>query len=116
MHEFTLAQGIFDTIDHYIKDKNIKTVLSVRLKIGKLRKVLPESLIFCFGVIAKDSKAEEAKIIIENVDIIGRCKSCMSEFIIHNYSFVCDNCGHSNVELIKGNELFIESMEVEDGD
>ena len=55
--------------------------------------VVDESLEFCFTSIAKDTKAEGAKLILKRIPLVARCLECGRETKIERYNFTCPHCG-----------------------
>ena len=59
MHELSIAQSILDIVNQHLPAEKPAHVKSVKVKIGKLSNVLPDSLRFCFEAITKDSDFEK---------------------------------------------------------
>ena len=55
MHEMSIAQSLIEIIEEEMKKHDAKYLRSVRLNIGQLSAVVPESLSFCFEVITSDT-------------------------------------------------------------
>jgi hydrogenase nickel incorporation protein HypA/HybF len=113
MHELSIAQNIIDIIQEQAKIQSFSKVLEVRLKIGRLRAVEPIALDFCFGIVAKGTIVDGAKLVIENVSIRGSCQDCNTEFEIDNFYFVCPGCQGRRVNTTQGNELQVIDLEVD---
>lgn len=114
MHELTIAENIKKTIEEVLKDKKA-VVTRINLRVGKLRAVVPEALIFCFKFIAEGSSMENAELKIQEIPVKGICKKCDRDFVIDEPLFICPFCGSNHVELLSGRELEIESIEIEEG-
>jgi hydrogenase nickel incorporation protein HypA/HybF len=93
---------------------NARKVLKVSLKIGELAGVVPDSLSFCFELLAKSTIAENATLTIEKVPVSGYCTHCDKVFSIENNHYRCQYCGNSRIELVSGQELKIDHLEIED--
>jgi len=90
-----------------------RKVLKVSLKIGDLTAVSPDSLSFCFELLAKGTIAEDSTLIIEKVPIMGYCPHCKKVFSIEDNQYLCQNCGNHKIELTTGRELQINHLEIE---
>jgi hydrogenase nickel incorporation protein HypA/HybF len=114
MHEMGIAAQIVEISIASIPDnyKNVR-VESVNLKIGKLTAIVPDSLRFCFEIVARDTPVSGAILNIEEVPIIARCLSCDFEWTIHEPVFLCEKCQSGKIDVISGRELDIESIEIE---
>jgi len=114
MHEMGIAAQIVEISVSSIPDtyKNVR-VESINLKIGKLTAIVPDSLRFCFEVVAKDTPLSGAILNIEEVPIVARCLSCGFEWSINEPVFLCGKCQSGEIDMISGRELDIVSIEIE---
>lgn len=113
MHEMSIAQSLVDILSEEMTRHNAGALKSVRLHLGRLSAIVPESLSFCFEVITKGSKMEGARLDMEIIPLRGSCKKCLREFEIKDYAFVCPHCESPEIETIAGQDLSIVEMEVE---
>jgi hydrogenase nickel incorporation protein HypA/HybF len=110
MHELALASAVVDAVSRHAEGRRV-TVVSLR--IGVLRQVVPESLDFCFGMVARESVCESASLEYEVVPAVLRCPGCGSEWEIQRPPFTCPSCNAGSVEIVAGEEFLIESIELE---
>jgi hydrogenase nickel incorporation protein HypA/HybF len=113
MHELSIAQSIMEIVLREAEKANARRVVKVTLKIGDLAGVVPDSLSFCFELLAKSTIAENATITIEKVPIRGHCPQCENEFIIAENRYYCGTCGNTHIELTSGRELLVDRLEIE---
>jgi hydrogenase nickel incorporation protein HypA/HybF len=85
-------------------------ILRVRLEVGQLAAVLPDSLRFCFEVCAKGTLAEGAELDI--LDIPGRavCEVCHETCRLATPLGRC-KCG-GRLRIVAGEELRVKDMDV----
>ena len=114
MHEMGIAMEVLKIIQEHLPPEQALKVTKVNLKIGKLTAVIPDTFKFCLEVISKDTKAEGAEIIIEEVPLRVICESCGQESELDEPYFFCPKCQSPKLKIISGRELFIESIEVEE--
>ena len=113
MHEMGIALQIVEIATASLPaDLGEARVAAVNLKIGKLAAVVPESLRFCFDVAVKDTPLAGAKLAIEEVAVVARCKDCNAQWTIDEPVFTCKTCQSGSLEILSGRELDIESIEV----
>lgn len=112
MHEMSVAQSLIEIIKEEMVKHEASVLQSVRLKIGQLSAVVPESLSFCFEVMTSGTELEGAKLIMEVVSLKGTCQECNNTFEIRNYAFECPCCGSQKILTISGQDLSIVEMEV----
>lgn len=115
MHELSLAEAINNTIKDLSEHSDWSRVRRVVLKVGRMRQVDPELLAFSFEIAARGTPSEGAELSILELPVVFRCNACGQESTSESTAFICLNCGSTDVELLSGMELTIESMEVEAG-
>jgi hydrogenase nickel incorporation protein HypA/HybF len=80
MHEMSIAESLFEIVmDTIKKEDQVTKVEAVDLRIGKLRAVIPENLVFCFEVICRGTEVEGAELRIEEVPVRVSCGECREE-------------------------------------
>jgi hydrogenase nickel incorporation protein HypA/HybF len=111
MHELSLARAVIDTAERHAGGRR---VLLVRLRLGELRQVVPDSLAFYFEHVAKGTLCEGAVLEHEVVAANLACGRCGASWRLDAASFRCPQCGAADVEIEAGNEFEVESIEVEE--
>ncbi|GAA4488245.1 hydrogenase maturation nickel metallochaperone HypA [Rhodococcus olei] len=108
MHELAIAQSVVEAVCERAGDRRVH---SVRVAVGELCAVVPDSMQFCFELVTAGTVAEGARLDIEIPAGCGRCRSCGAEFRLSDPILLCA-CGSADVEVRSGRELRIVSMEV----
>ena len=117
MHEMGIAMEIVEiAIASIPAGMQGQRVERVNLTIGKLSAVIPESLRFCFEIVAKDTPLCNAELNIEEGPVVVRCRDCNAQETINEPVFACRKCSSGSVEVISGRELDINSIEIADED
>lgn len=116
MHELSIAQSLFDIILEESERNNLKQVQRVKLQIGVMASVVPDSLRFCFELVTKGTLAEGAVLEIETSPVVAQCSNCKVKFNVENHMFLCPECGDPAVSIVSGRDLALMSMEGETGD
>ena len=111
MHELSIAVNIIEICDSYITDKNVK-VKEIELEIGKLSGVVVEALETALEQVVKNTIYRDAEMNISIVEAIGKCIHCGHEFAAEDYYDQCPNCSNYGIELLKGNEMKVKSIEL----
>jgi hydrogenase nickel incorporation protein HypA/HybF len=109
MHELSLATGIVETVE---KHADGRRVISVQMRIGALRQVVPESLEFYFGICSRDTVCEGATLEQELLPARLRCNTCEQRWDLDLPDFRCPSCSGSDVEVVSGTEFEVDSIEV----
>jgi hydrogenase nickel incorporation protein HypA/HybF len=84
------------------------------MKVGYLRQVVPSSLAFGFELLAEGTPVEGAELEIEQVPAQGRCRACGLEGRLGGFPLLCPECGSFDLEILEGEELSVESLELEE--
>ncbi|KAA3634451.1 MAG: hydrogenase maturation nickel metallochaperone HypA [Calditrichaeota bacterium] len=113
MHELSIASSIIDSVTKEVKKHDVRSVYEIKLRIGELTAVVPDSLRFGFESLVKDTFLEHTQLTIETSKIEGECIDCKRGFTVENFNFICPHCSSKQVDIISGNELEILSIEIE---
>jgi len=113
MHELGIARSIVETVLDEAGKAKAGRVVKVTLRIGELAGVLPDSLCFCFELLAKSTIAENATLAINRIPIRAHCSQCQVSFLVSDNRYLCPCCGKTAIELTSGRELQIAHLEIE---
>ena len=116
MHELSVAQEIFSLVLNHVEERRLKSVLNVKVKIGRLSNVLHDSLLFCFDAVKAGTKLENASLVIVESPVMVLCQGCNSTTEIEPPRFICGACGCINVKMISGTELLLHQIELNDNE
>ena len=114
MHELSLTENILEIVRDNISSNGGGKLKSVRVRIGELAGVVPESLDLCFTALTKGTDMEDAKLEIEHTGIVAHCRQCGVDSKVDGLTFKCPACGSGDIKVISGNELQVVEIEVED--
>ena len=73
MHELSLCQAIAGVVRPYTQGRRVDVV---RVQVGALRQVVPESLSFCWTIVREHENMPEAELELEFVTAEVRCRGC----------------------------------------
>ena len=116
MHEAAIVSSLIAIVEAHAARHRVTRVLRVRVKVGRLRAVEPQQLLSCFALFAEGTIAAGAELVIDEIEVRGRCRSCSHEFAVAAYRFVCPVCAGNDIEVTQGQELYIESFEADQAD
>jgi hydrogenase nickel incorporation protein HypA/HybF len=112
MHELGIAQNILEIVRQSVPDKQVAFVRWIRIRVGQLSGVVPDSLEFCFQAVVSETEMQKASLAIEQVPTIFQCKKCVSRFKAKDLEFLCPSCGNPDLEIISGKELEVVEIEL----
>ena len=113
MHELSIAQAIVEQVVAIVRRESASRAISVTVAVGALSGVDPESLKFVFPMVAEDTPAHSAELIVQSVAARVRCRACGAESAPELPFVACAACGATDIELQAGRELHIVSAEIE---
>jgi len=114
MHEMSLTEGVVRILEEQAATHGFAKVKTVWLEIGELSNVDPESMLFCFGAIAKGSPVA-AEAVLEIVRVPGQafCLDCAETVPVANRYDPCPKCGGTGLQVTGGDQMRIKELEVE---
>ncbi len=113
MHEMSIIKSVLEAVSAEMEGRGLERLKKVRLRIGELTAVEPETLKFCFEAAIKSTPMEGASLEIEEVPLTGRCAGCGAEFRFTGFESVCPECRGTAVTRLTGTELDLVSMEAD---
>lgn len=112
MHELGITCNIVAIVREAAHGRKVSRVT---LEVGRLSAVTTDALAFCFEVVARHTELDGARLDIHQVDGQARCLACGAEFAVATLCAAC-TCGSRRLLLLKGEELNIKTMELEEVD
>jgi hydrogenase nickel incorporation protein HypA/HybF len=116
MHELPVTQSILDVVIRHARMNQVKKVHAINLAIGEMSDLQDEWIQKYFDYISKGTLAEGARLVIERLPVVFRCRSCAGDFqvdIRKMKEVVCPSCGKNDLDLVSGREYYIRDMEAE---
>ena len=113
MHELSIAISIVDLAVEQAKLASARTVSEVELDIGVLSGIECEALEFALGVATRDTILEETRFKINRVEPLAECPDCGNLYIPEGMFSHCPQCKKSGIRLLRGTEMQVKSLLVE---
>ena len=110
MHELSLLENVREILEKNALSQSFSKVTKVTLEIGRFSNVEPDALCFCFDVVMKDSLAENAELIISELNGLGVCRQCLQQLEMTTLYDACVYCGSPFVTVVQGSELKIKDL------
>jgi hydrogenase nickel incorporation protein HypA/HybF len=111
MHELSIADSL---VSIAVRHAGGRRVAVVEVAVGELRQVSPDALEFAFELCAEGTLAEGAELRLERVPVTVACRDCAAESSADDLPFTCAACGGLDVEVVAGEELQVEALELEE--
>lgn len=116
MHEFAICEQLLKTVLAELETlrQPPPRLLKVRVVVGGLQQIVPDSLSLAYELLSKDTNAAGATLEIVQVPAALACNACGWQGEVRDREFVCPTCGAVDIRVTGGKELYLESLEVED--
>lgn len=111
MHELSIAKDLLEIVTETAAAHHVNRVSRLRIVVGALGNVVPEALEFAFEVAGQGTVAEGARLEIVEVPVTVRCNACQAETVLEDFAFLCTECGSLDVTVLRGKELYLDSIE-----
>jgi hydrogenase nickel incorporation protein HypA/HybF len=112
MHEMSIVEGILNGVRQELLSHPGAPVQTVRVRVGALRLVIPETLQFCYTAATQNTPLAGSRLEVESVSARARCRQCRAEFAVEDNWFQCPHCNEADGELLTGNELNLTGIEI----
>jgi hydrogenase nickel incorporation protein HypA/HybF len=110
VHELSLCEAIADVVKSHADGRHVDVV---RVRVGALRQVVPESLSFCWTLVRDAEDMPDAELELECVGALVRCRACGQDSEITSaWSIWCPRCDSCDVEVLRGDEFLVTSLDV----
>ena len=109
MHELSICEAILGHVDARLGDRPVH---SVHVRIGYLRQVVPDSLLFSWQVLTESTGRAGIELDVEHVPAVVHCASCGADTTLDWPVLACASCEGHDVVLRSGDELEVSWVEV----
>ncbi len=113
MHELSLTEGILSIVSSEQKKNGFSRVLEINLCIGEYSGVIPACIEDFFPLVAKDTAAEGAKLVMKTLEAEFECADCGFRGKPEKRSSCCPVCGGTAIRMTAGREFYVENLKVE---
>ncbi len=116
MHELAICQNLVDVILAELRKlpPPPRRLLSVKVNLGALQQLVPDSLQMAYELLTKDTPAAGSRLEVVEVPVTCACRACDWRGAVDRWQFRCGQCGSGDVELVAGREICLESLEIAD--
>jgi hydrogenase nickel incorporation protein HypA/HybF len=113
MHELSVAMSLLDEIGEVAARERAASVVTVRLRVGRLSGIARDALAFAWDLARVDTVASNAELHIEDIEVAVFCSRCEQERApVEGGALICSVCGASAPSIVHGRELELVALEV----
>jgi hydrogenase nickel incorporation protein HypA/HybF len=113
MHEVAIMTEALRMAEEAAKSAGAGRIVKLKLRLGTLSGVVPDSMRFAFDVVCHGTLAEGATLEIEQIPAVGWCETCQQEFACADFFNECPRCHNPGGALRRGREMEIADVELE---
>ena len=113
MHELSMMTSLMEVAEKEAAKAHAKRVKRLVVRVGALSGVVPEFLESAFQYMHEGTVAEGAALELVPEPAKGHCPTCGHDYEMDQLVLECPACGEVGVEVEGGQELYLETMEVE---
>ncbi len=113
MHEVPIVRGIVQAALEAAEQQPAGRIVGVSIVLGELSHISEDSLRFNFDVLSRGTRAEGALVTIRSEPTQVTCWDC-SATNPGGSEPACPACGSVRVEVVGGNQCYLESIDVVD--
>jgi hydrogenase nickel incorporation protein HypA/HybF len=112
VHEGGLCEGVLAVVEEAAGGQPVNRV---RLRVGRLQRVVAESFDLYWQMLAGETTANALVELVET-PILIRCRGCGGEHEAADAIFLCPGCDSADVELLAGDSVAVEEIELAGGE
>jgi hydrogenase nickel incorporation protein HypA/HybF len=110
MHELSICGSIADIVTRRAEGRPVEII---HVRVGQLRQVVPDTLVFCWSVVSADTTLAGSRIDVETVPARVTCRGCGSTNDIGDFPILlCPSCEGADAELIAGEEFLVTALDL----
>lgn len=109
MHELSICNSMVRIVQSHAQGR---TVRAVNVRIGAMRQIVPETLVYCWSLVTESSDLAGAELLVQRVPAKIRCDVCGREQVLDEPVFTCDGCPDGHLDLVEGDEFLITSLDL----
>jgi hydrogenase nickel incorporation protein HypA/HybF len=110
VHEMGIVSEVLVAVVEASERAGAVRINSVRATVGELTAIVPDALQFAWEAL---TPAEGAVLEITETSARSRCLECGTEFAHGRFDRLCPSCGGFACEVLAGNELRVDDMDVD---
>ncbi|MBI3161504.1 MAG: hydrogenase maturation nickel metallochaperone HypA [Chloroflexi bacterium] len=113
MHELSVTQSILDIALRHAQGVGAGRVMGINLVIGEFASIVDDSVQFYWDTLANGTIAQHAQLRFTRIPGEMTCANCRYSFHPSDVDFACPKCGSGFVQITKGDEFRVDSIDVE---
>ncbi len=113
MHEASLVRTLLDKVTALLTEHRGESVDEIRVELGPLSGVEPLLIQSAFEQLAPQHALGNSKLVINEIPLTAKCRTCGAKFEIERFRFRCSACESSELQVISGDEFRLLSITIQ---
>ena len=113
MHELSVCLSLLEQVQAIAAERGAVRVTRIELKVGPLSGVESDLLKNAWPMASAGTIADDADFVVDEVGIVVRCSRCEADTAATPNRLVCGNCGDFHTTVVTGDEMILQSVELE---
>mgnify|MGYP003382517998 CR=1 FL=1 len=105
MHEESLIRSLFRQVEELSQQHHATAVEEIEVEVGPLSGVEPLLLQDAFERLKDEFKWPKAELSVLQVELDVLCRNCQGESQLQEFRFVCNQCGSTSLQILRGDAL-----------
>lgn len=114
MHELSVCLSLLEEVERIARQNSAGLVTRIIVKVGPLSGVEPHLLRNAYPLAAAGTVAENAELEIKISSVVVSCTQCGGESPATANKLLCAHCGDFRTKLVSGDEMTLQSLELDD--
>ena len=116
MHEESLMRSLLRQVDELARKHNAVAVEEIEVEIGPLSGVEPLLIEEAFERLKDSTSWPGLQLCVQQVALEVLCKDCHRESQLPDFRFLCNHCGSTSLQIVRGDafRLLNVKLNVED--
>ena len=115
MHEMSIVQALIEQVGAEVEQSGHRgRVVALEVVVGRLSGVHADSLRFGFELLSPGTVVAGAELRITEPEASLRCQACGVLQPLFEFALCCPSCDSDRVTIEGGQELLLQSIELED--
>ena len=110
MHEASLARTLIRQVRDIAAAQDDARVAEVSVSVGEFSGVEPDLLQLAFDQQIAATPLSGTRLRLQRVPLEGACSQCEHVFEITKFRFVCPSCEATRIDIVRGEEMILESV------
>lgn len=113
MHELPITQRILEISLDHAHHAGADRIIAIYVVMGQFSSFVDDSIQMYWDIISEGTIAVGAALYFQRVPAEMRCLDCGHTRPMQTLDFVCPQCGSKRGEVLGGDALYVETIEVE---